>query len=466
MTNEQNPEDFRKVQAEADHRLQDANEQLTLRALRSQEQAAESERRYLGQHEANTLLLQKQRQLRSLASELILSEQRQRKHLATELHDYLAQLMVLGGLKIDHVQSRLRAPDAFLINALGEIENIFSRALAYTRTLMAELSPPVLHELGLPAALQWLAEDMVKHGLNVELRLSPGSLSLRDDQHVLLYQSIRELLINIVKHAKTSQASLSLSIEGMNQLHMVIADHGSGFDVESLAARPAGGHFGLFSIRERMEAMGGSFQLDSAPGQGTTVTLTLPLSTDGDSARAQTTMNSRDQLPVPPVPKVSGVHRVLLVDDHVIIRQGLRTILEGYDDVSVIAEAGNGVEAVSLAAEMRPDAIVMDINMPQMDGIEATKQIKGVQPDTIVIGMSVNTSPQIVEAMTLAGASAFLSKEAAVDKLYETIVKLRQQSHVHGPPWGGWGRIPQVTTRIASSGLNPQAADYREAPQA
>ena len=228
-------------------------------------------------------------------------------------------------------------------------------------------------------------------------------------------------------------------IEGMNQLRIVIADHGSGFDVESLAARPAGVHFGLFIIRERMEAMGGSFQLDSAPGQGTTVTLTLPLSTDGDSARAQTTMNSRDQLPVPPVPKVSGVHRVLLVDDHVIIRQGLRTILEGYDDVSVIAEAGNGVEAVSLAAEMRPDAIVMDINMPQMDGIEATKQIKGVQPDTIVIGMSVNTSPQIVEAMTLAGASAFLSKEAAVDKLYETIVKLRQQSHVHGPPVGRVG---------------------------
>jgi signal transduction histidine kinase len=425
MTNEHNPADVPR-QAEAEKNLLlDANERLTLRALRSQEQAEESERRYLGQHEANTLLLEKQRQLRSLASELILSEQRQRKHLATELHDYMAQLMVLGGLKISHIQSRLRAPDPFLINSLGEIEDIFSRSLAYTRTLMAELSPPVLHELGLPAALQWLAQDMVKHGLNVELRLSPGSLSLRDDQHVLLYQSIRELLINIVKHAKTSRASLSLSIEGMNQLHIVIADQGSGFDVESLAARPAGVHFGLFSIRERMEAMGGSFQLDSAPGRGTTITLTLPLSTDEEPAQAQTAMNSRDRLHVEPVPKVSGVHRVLLVDDHVIIRQGLRTILEGYDDMSVIAEAGNGVEAVSLAAEMRPDTIVMDINMPKMDGIEATKQIKAVQPDAIVIGLSVNTSPQIVEAMTLAGASAFLSKEAAADKLYDTIVKLR-----------------------------------------
>jgi len=425
MTNEHNPADVPRQAEAKKNLLLDANERLTLRALRSQEQAEESERRYLGQHEANTLLLEKQRQLRSLASELILSEQRQRKHLATELHDYMAQLMVLGGLKISHIQSRLRAPDPFLINSLGEVEDIFSRSLAYTRTLMAELSPPVLHELGLPAALQWLAQDMVKHGLNVELRLSPGSLSLRDDQHVLLYQSIRELLINIVKHAKTSRASLSLSIEGMNQLHIVIADQGSGFDVELLAARSAGVHFGLFSIRERMEAMGGSFQLDSAPGRGTTITLTLPLSPDEEPARAQTAMNSRDRLHVASIPKVSGVHRVMLVDDHVIIRQGLRTILEGYDDMSVIAEAGNGVEAVSLAAEMRPDTIVMDVNMPKMDGIEATKQIKAVQPDAIVIGLSVNTSPQIVEAMTLAGASAFLSKEAAADKLYDTIVNLR-----------------------------------------
>lgn len=423
MTNEHNPADLpRQAEAEKDLLL-DANEQLTLRALRSQEQAEESERRYLGQHEVNTLLLQKQRQLRSLASELILSEQRQRKHLATELHDYLAQLMVLGGLKIAHVQSQLRAPDPFLINALGEIEDIFSRSLAYTRTLMAELSPPVLHELGLTAALQWLAQDMVKHGLNVELRLSPRSLSLRDDHHVLLYQSIRELLINIVKHAKTSRASLTLSIEGMNQLHIVVADHGSGFDVESLASRPAGVHFGLFSIRERMEAMGGSFQLDSAPGRGTTNTLTLPVRTEGERALAPTAMDGHQQ--EQQVGKTSKVQRILLVDDHVMIRQGLRTMLEGYDDVSVIAEAGNGVDAVSIAAEMRPDTIVMDVNMPKMDGIEATKQIKAAQPDTIVIGLSVNTSPQIVEAMTLAGASAFLSKEAAADKLYETIVKLR-----------------------------------------
>lgn len=223
----------------------------------------------------------------------------------------------------------------------------------------------MLHELGLPAALHWLAEDMVKHGVTVELRLSPGPLPVREDQHVLLYQSVRELLINIVKHAKTSQARLSLSVEGTNQLQSVVSDGGAGFEVESLVAKHAGAHFGLFSIRERMEAMGGAFQLDSAPGRGTTTTLTLPLRTDGESALAQKLMNSHELQHDQPASRRSAVQRVLLVD--------LRTLLDGHDDVTVIGEAGNGVEAMSMAAEMRPDIIVMDVNMPKMDGIEATK---------------------------------------------------------------------------------------------
>lgn len=105
------------------------------------------------------------------------------------------------------------------------------------------------------------------------------------------------------------------------------------------------------------------------------------------------------------------------------VRQGLRTILDGYEDVTVIGEAGNGTEAVSMAADLNPDVIVMDINMPKMDGIEATKQIKAAQPETIVIGLS-NTSPQVTEAMKLAGAAAFVSKEAAAEELHGTIAVL------------------------------------------
>lgn len=120
----------------------------------------------------------------------------------------------------------------------------------------------------------------------------------------------------------------------------------------------------------------------------------------------------------------SGGIRILLVDDHAMIRQGLRTILEGYADTLIIGEATNGFEAIAMASDLRPDVIIMDVNMPQLDGIAATQRIKAAQPAVIVIGHSVNESRQVVEAMKGAGADAFLSKEAAAGQLHDAITAL------------------------------------------
>jgi signal transduction histidine kinase/CheY-like chemotaxis protein len=408
----------------ADDRLRDANEHLMLKALQSDERAEESEQRYLDQTEVNKVLVRQQQQLRSLASELVLTEQRERKRLATELHDYLAQMLVLGRLKLSNVRSQLGGSDPVLVSAIGDIDKIFIQSLGYTRTLMAELSPPVLYDLGLPAGLKWLGEHMLKYGLRVEVHLSHDHVSLADDQVALLYYSVRELLLNVVKHANTSQARLSLSVEGGDQLRIVVRDHGSGFDAASLEANIASEHFGLFSIRERMDAMGGWLQTDSAPDRGTTITLGLSLRDTVKSEPIDTALTTRPPLHVKSAPKARAMRRILLVDDHAMVRQGLRTILDNYDDVTVIGEAGNGREAVSMAADLRPDVILMDINMPKLDGIEATTQIKAAQPETIVIGLSVNTSPQVWEAMQRAGAAAFVSKEAAAEELHNTIAAL------------------------------------------
>jgi DNA-binding NarL/FixJ family response regulator len=112
---------------------------------------------------------------------------------------------------------------------------------------------------------------------------------------------------------------------------------------------------------------------------------------------------------------------VLLVDDHAMVRQGLRGLLDGYADIEVIGEAANGEEAVSLGEEVRPDVIVMDANMPIIDGIEATRRLKRIRPQTVVIGLSVDNSPYIEQAMREAGVAAFHTKEAAVEELYRTI---------------------------------------------
>ncbi len=116
--------------------------------------------------------------------------------------------------------------------------------------------------------------------------------------------------------------------------------------------------------------------------------------------------------------------RVLLVDDHVMVRQGLRSVLDAYDDIQIVGEAQDGAEAVRLVGELQPQVVVMDINMPKMNGIEATARIKTNRPGTIVIGISVNTGDDNGNAMRRAGAAVLLNKEAAVDDLYRTIQDL------------------------------------------
>lgn len=119
--------------------------------------------------------------------------------------------------------------------------------------------------------------------------------------------------------------------------------------------------------------------------------------------------------------KKEGAIQVLIVDDHTLVRQGLRSMLEDYSDIQVVGEARNGLEAIFLMETLRPCVVLMDINMPKMNGIEATAQITNRYPDTRIIGLSVNATTENQEAIRRAGAVQLLPKETAVEKLYEAI---------------------------------------------
>ena len=119
---------------------------------------------------------------------------------------------------------------------------------------------------------------------------------------------------------------------------------------------------------------------------------------------------------------LNGVIQVLLVDDHAMVRQSLRAILGNYSDVHVVAEAGDGRQAIEAVRTLRPHLVVMDINMPAMDGIEATAFIKQEYPDTIVVGLSFNATKENREAIIKAGAVDLIRKEAAVEQLHDSIV--------------------------------------------
>jgi PAS domain S-box-containing protein len=368
-------------------------------------------------------LVNSQERLRALASQLNLTERRERRRLAGDLHDYLAQLLALIRIKLGQVLQRL--PDHLSDGraSLTVIDDLLQQCLQYARTLMAQLSPSVLQDLGLIPAIHWLAEQMAQQGLKVEVNvLTEETPSFSEHQADLLFQALRELLTNVVKHAGVPTASVTIHKQDRDTWLLTVSDCGIGFDINAVHYQPSGEHFGLFSIQERMEAMSGWCRIDSAVGQGTTVELGLAAMPSDAKPRPHVLRTAR-RMPEPMRLTEPSRWRVLLVDDHAMVRQGLRSILETYPDLEVVAEASDGEGAVESAITHEPDVVVMDINLPRLNGIDATRRIKKEAPNTVVIGLSVHYSSQTHAAVIEAGASAVLSKEQATEDLYRTITR-------------------------------------------
>ncbi len=113
--------------------------------------------------------------------------------------------------------------------------------------------------------------------------------------------------------------------------------------------------------------------------------------------------------------------RILLADDHKITRQGLRSLLDENDDMEVLAEAENGRDAIELARKLNPDVIIMDVSMPDLNGVEATRQIIQDNHDVRVIALSMHSDTLFVSEMLKSGASGYLLKDCAFQELEQAI---------------------------------------------
>jgi RNA polymerase sigma factor (sigma-70 family) len=113
--------------------------------------------------------------------------------------------------------------------------------------------------------------------------------------------------------------------------------------------------------------------------------------------------------------------KVLIVDDHKIMREGLRFLLKDKANIVVVGEAENGREAISLVSKLKPDIVIMDIAMPDLNGMEATKMIISDNPDTRVIALSSHSGKEFVTGMFKAGASGYLLKDCAFDELFDAV---------------------------------------------
>lgn len=121
--------------------------------------------------------------------------------------------------------------------------------------------------------------------------------------------------------------------------------------------------------------------------------------------------------------------RLMLVDDHAVVRTGLKSFLESQPGIQVVAEANNGEAAIALAIDLKPEVIVMDITMPQMDGLEATRRLREIFPECKVLALTIHADKQYFFEMLAAGAVGYVTKQAAAEEL---VAAIRAVAHGNG----------------------------------
>lgn len=219
-------------------------------------------------------LLKNRRGLQLMTSKIALVEEQERRRIANDIHDHIGQSLALAKLRLGLLREKIGGEQQA---ELDEIRNLLSKTIGQVRSLTFELSPTVLYELGLGAAIEWLIEQRAACGVAFSFHNQAPDQSLRPEVQITLFQTIRELLANVIKHAAARSCAVSL-LQRDEEVVVEVEDDGAGFDpVATLARRPRDNSLGLFSVQERLAHLKGRVHIDSAPGHGTRVQLVVPL---------------------------------------------------------------------------------------------------------------------------------------------------------------------------------------------
>jgi PAS domain S-box-containing protein len=271
----------------AEEALQKARDELELRVdQRTAELSSTNiklEKEIAERWQAEQKLLDYQQKLRSLASQLSLAEQREHRRIAMELHDQVAQTLSFSTIKLGYLQNSAAGTE--MAGAIDEVRKLINEAIQEIRMLIFDFGNPILYRKGLEEAVkEWLFERVGKLNRVVcEFHDDGQPKPLDEDIRVLLFQSVRELLANVVKHAQAAKIWVTTRRTDGN-IEISVRDNGIGCNIAETGFAPGlAGGFGLFSIHERLGHLGGRFDFQSRPGHGTSVTLVAPLKQESTS---------------------------------------------------------------------------------------------------------------------------------------------------------------------------------------
>jgi CheY-like chemotaxis protein/anti-sigma regulatory factor (Ser/Thr protein kinase) len=272
-----------------------------------------------------------------------------------------------------------------------------------------------------------------KYGLMVQADIDPLANSDRKDVRTLVFESLRELLFNAVKHAKVDRVKVDLSIGPNDTLCVTVTDQGVGFEPGELFSTPNSQNtgLGLFSIRERLLLLRGQLEIESSPQKGTRFRIVVPRRWTHGLAGGTITSSADASPPLPDAASGTGLRqlRILIVDDHAGVRDSLRQTLQDQPEFYVAGEASDGLEAIHQARNLQPDAIVMDISMPNMGGVEATRCIHAEFPEIQIFGLSSAERTEASHPIQEAGAADYFVKGIETHRLIGRLLSAYRALH-------------------------------------
>ena len=372
--------------------------------------------------DANEALRATETSLRQLSARLLQLQDEERRRIARDLHDVTGQKIAVLSMSLDRLaRAAAQTEKSEAQESIKESRDIVSQIGEEIRTLSYILHPPLLDECGLASAVHWYAEGFEKRsGIKLEVAVGADIPRLPPDAETTLFRVVQESLTNVHRYSGSSVAKIRIHRDD-HDVRLEIIDYGQGIKSGKARAKLDGSAplgVGIPGMRERLHQLGGGLTVDFGTN-GTRVLAKLPIKKAGETdLEGSETQNS---LSFTIRSAQEARRRILIADDHELMRRGLRGLLESHDEWAVCGEAVEGTEVVRKAGELEPDLIIMDVNLPGLNGIEAAVKIRKLRDAAKILFFTVHDSDEVIREIVDAGAHGYVAKSRASQDLVEAV---------------------------------------------
>jgi two-component system, NarL family, sensor kinase len=371
--------------------------------------------------ETNEALRVSELSLRQLSARLLKLQDEERRRIARDLHDTTGQKIAVLSMTLDRLAKLVDTRKVDVQDALTESRDVVGKIGEEIRTLSYLLHPPLLDECGLASAVLWYAEGFKKRsGIHLSVSIDEELVRLTTDAETALFRVLQESLTNVHRYSGSPSAEIHI-FQSARKVHLEIVDHGKGVKAgtgRSFAGAPTLG-VGIPGMRERIRQLGGQLEVEFS-NEGTRVHASLPVEASAEESAGEL-FRDKENFQANPRQRPDVRKRILIADDHEVMRRGVRGLVESQEEWSVCGEAIEGNEAISKTRELHPDLLILDVSMPGKSGIEAALQILKDDPNVKILFFTMHDSPQMMREISNVGAWGYVAKARAGNDLVDAV---------------------------------------------